>query len=300
MMELFVEMNSPRNSIDRGQQNGLGKDPDAMLDPQSLLIDGEFDAGSVGATVEFRVLAPRDRSPTEGLPLVLQLHGAMSSAVSLDAARPLYDQLRVRGLFPRAIVACASTPTRGGFYIDRPEAAWETLIGTEFVEHLAQTYGPFTRIALIGASMGGYGALKIAFAEPERFVSVAAISPAVFPGETAQDVPMRNIPSILGEFHDAMSGGTCDPAVYAANSVYARARANRSGIQQAALKILVDCGAEDEFLLHEGAAYLHRVLAELGIRHEYRLVEGAGHLGSAVQARTMNAIRFIGNAISIT
>jgi S-formylglutathione hydrolase len=55
--------------------------------------------------------------------------------------------------------------------------------------------------------MGGYGTLTLAFAAPERFVAVAAISPAIFPGETPQDVPPRNIPSILGELHHAMSGG---------------------------------------------------------------------------------------------
>jgi S-formylglutathione hydrolase len=99
---------------------------------------------------EFRVLAPADWTPRERLPLVLHLHAAMSSAASLDAARPLYDELGVRGMFPRALIAFASVATRGGFYINRSDAAWETLIRTEFVEHLAGLYGPFTRMALIG------------------------------------------------------------------------------------------------------------------------------------------------------
>jgi S-formylglutathione hydrolase len=269
-----------------------------MSEATSILIEDQFDAASVGAPVGFRVLLPADWVQGERLPLVLHLHAAMSSSASLELARPVYDELRVRGAFPRAVVACVSTPTQHGFYIDWPDAAWEALIETEFPELVGNRYGPFAATALIGASMGGYGALKLAFAQPERFAGVAAISPAVFPGEAPRDVPARNLQSVLGDLHDAMSRGTGDPAIYAANSVYGRARANRSRIRNALLPVLIDCGAADEFLLHQGAAHLHRVLNELGIRHEYRLVEGAGHLGPAADTRTADAITFIGRALT--
>lgn len=262
------------------------------------LIEARFDSASVGASVDFRVLLPSDRSQGEPLPLVLHLHGAMSSSASLELARPFYDDLWARGEFPRAVVACPSTPTKGGFYIDWPEAAWEALIAKEFPAHLTTHYGPFTTTALIGASMGGYGALKIAFAAPKRFAAVAAISPAVFPGETPHDVPSRNIPSVLGDLHEAMSGETGDEATYASNSVSGRARTHAHEIRNASLPILIDCGAADEFFLHEGADHLHRVLDEWGVAHEYRLVEGAGHLGPAADTRTLEAIRFIGTALT--
>jgi S-formylglutathione hydrolase len=253
-----------------------------------------FASTSVGSDVDYQVLLPSDWKEGQLLPLVLHLHGAMSSSASLELARPFYDDLFQRGEFPRAVIACPSTPTAGGFYIDWPDGgSWETLITDEFPEHLAVTYGPFTGTALIGASMGGYGALKAAFADPERFAAVAAISPAVFPGETPDDVFQANIPSVLGDLHRAMANGSG----YADNSVYGRARANAERIRGAALPILVDCGAADEFLLYEGAAYLHGVLIELGIAHEFRLVEGAGHLGPEADARTRDAIRFVGTTV---
>jgi len=264
----------------------------------SVLIEDRFTSTSVNAPVEFRVLLPSDYAAGERVPFVLHLHGAMSSSASLALARLFYEQSWEQGTLPRAIVACASTPTHGGFYIDGPQGAWETLIANEFPEHVAIRYGPFTATAVIGASMGGYGALKVAFATPERFAAVAAISPAVFPGETPRDVPERNIPSVLGDLHAAMSGGSGDQSVYTANSVHARARAHAHEIRQARLPILIDCGAQDEFLLHEGAEYLHRVLTELDIRHEYRLVKGAGHQGPEADLRTLEAIRFIGAAWS--
>lgn len=261
------------------------------------LLEARFTATSVGRSVDYRVLLPSDRSAGEPLPFVLHLHGAMSSSASLELARPFYDELIAAGEFPRAIIACPSTPTVGGFYIDRPEAGWETLVAQEFPGYLEATHGPFTTTALVGASMGGYGALKLAFDAPERYAAVAAISPAVFPGETPTGVPGRNIPSVLGELHAAMSGGSGDADAYARDSVYGRARAHATRLRATDLPLLIDCGAADEYLLHEGAAYLHAVLDELEIRHEYRLVEGAGHLGPEAETRTADALRFLGRAL---
>ncbi|GIJ43871.1 hypothetical protein Val02_07570 [Virgisporangium aliadipatigenens] len=51
-------------------------------------------------------------------------------------------------------VACASTPTVGGFYIGR----WESFVAEEFVEHLVDEYDVADgRVSLVGSSMGGYG-----------------------------------------------------------------------------------------------------------------------------------------------
>ncbi|MCZ4282735.1 alpha/beta hydrolase family protein [Kiloniella laminariae] len=38
-----------------------------------------------------------------------------------------------------------------------------------------------------GLSMGGYGALRMAYLEPDRFAAVAALSPAIFPNATGDD-----------------------------------------------------------------------------------------------------------------
>ncbi|MFE5793085.1 alpha/beta hydrolase [Streptomyces sp. NPDC056503] len=270
-----------------------------MNDDSLHLRKEHFASASAGGDVDYQVLLPSDRVAGERLPLVLHLHGAMSSAASLERARPLYEELYRRGEFPRAVVACVSTPTLDGFYLDRPDgASWETLVADEFPGHLAAAFGPFGGTALIGASMGGYGVLKAAFRDPERFAAVAALSPAVFPGETPEDVPAANLPSVLGELHRAMAHGTGDAATtYAGNSVQGRARRHAEAIRGAALPVLVDCGAADEFLLHEGAAHLHGVLVELGIAHTYRLVDGAGHLGPEAEVRTREAIRFVGAAL---
>jgi S-formylglutathione hydrolase len=53
----------------------------------------------------------------------------------------------------------------------------------------------------------------------------------------------------------------------------------------------------DEFLLHEGAEALHRLLTEIGVDHDYRLVPGVGHIGPEADRRTSDAIAFVGRAL---
>jgi S-formylglutathione hydrolase len=259
----------------------------------STLVRAAFDAQTVGARVDYRVLLPSDHRGGEPLPFLLHLHAAMSASDALERSRPLYDAAIAAGHLPRTIIACPSTPTEGGFYLDR----WEALAADEFPAYIADRFGPPTATAVIGASMGGYGALKFAFTHPDRFVAAAAISPAIFPGEAPDMVPERNVPSVLGELHRAM--GT-DASAYATQSVYGRARANADAIRSAAPRLWIDCGAADEFLLHEGAEYLHRVLDELEIVHEHRLVPNARHVDAHAQPRTADAIRFIGTALAAT
>jgi S-formylglutathione hydrolase len=261
------------------------------------LADG-FDAVSTGSRVDYVVLAPADRGRGECLPLVLHLHGAMSSAASLDAAKDAYDDAWSRGELPRAIVACASTPTHGGFYIDHVDGPrWEALVSDELARVVGERFDLDGRRVAIGFSMGGYGALKMAFRNPSRFVAVAALCPVIFPGETPTTVPERSRPSILGELHLAMGEGD---ELYARNSVYGVARAEKERIRATRLRIFVDCGQADEFGLHDGAVYLHRVLDELAIDHEFHSLPGAGHADAAAAGRQANAIRFLGRALADT
>jgi S-formylglutathione hydrolase len=263
-----------------------------MLEP-SKLFTGEFQARSTESRVAYTIVAPADAHPGEHLPLILHLHGAMSSAAkSLGTARPVYDAAWSRGELPRAVVACASTPTAGGFYMDHAGGAqWETLVAREFPEVVAQRFGPGDVRAVIGSSMGGYGALKIAFREPERCVAVAALCPAIFPAERAADVPARNVPAVLGELHRAMGE---DEATYSRNSVYGILRSNVDRIRKAGVGIFIDCGDADEFGLHDGAVYLDDVLKECDIPHEFHSIPGAGHADAAASGRLARAVAFVG------
>ncbi|MER6174304.1 YqiA/YcfP family alpha/beta fold hydrolase [Streptosporangium sp. NPDC001681] len=262
--------------------------------------EASFQSTSTGTRVDYRVLTPPSWRDGERLPLILHLHGAMSSSASLDMAKPLYDDGWTRDELPRAVVACPSTPTHGGFYIDHPDGpSWETLVADEFPQHLAKEHGPLApETAVIGASMGGYGALKLGFRHPERYRAVAALSPAIFPGERMDKVPDENLPGVLRDLHLTMGAGANDPAAYAHNSVYGRLRANVDDLRRHRPAILVDCGGADEFRLQDGSEYLHRLLWDLDVAHDYRVMANAGHVGPAAVLRQADALRFIGRALS--
>lgn len=262
----------------------------------SELIEGVLDARATGTSVDYRVLIPAAHRPGERLPLILHLHGAMSSAASLVHARDAYERAWAQGELPPAVVACASTPTLGGFYIDHVDGpAWETLVGVEFPAFLEQRFDLTGTRAAIGFSMGGYGALKLALRRPDAWAAVAALCPVVFPAETAAAVPADNQPAILAELNRAMGA---DDATYARHSVYGLLRANHAAIRHAGTRIYVDCGTADEFRLHDGAIYLHEVMCGLDIPHTFRPIIGAGHADAYASTRQADALRFLGNALA--
>ena len=253
-----------------------------------------FRAETTGTEVEYRTLAPATL-PNGPLPLILHLHGAMSSSASLDAARSTYEGAWASGQLPPAVIACASTPTQGGFYIDYPEGPrWQSLVVDELPRRLASRYRLAPKAALMGFSMGGYGGLSAAFRHPERFLAVAALCPVVFPAETADAVPPRNRPSVLNDLNEAMGG---DAAAYADNCVHSLARKNAAAIRAENLQIFIDCGQKDEFHLHDGAAYLHQLLEGLSISHTFRSVPDAGHADAHAPARQEAAIGFLGEVL---
>jgi S-formylglutathione hydrolase len=180
--------------------------------------------------------------------------------------------------------------------MDQPDGPrWETLVASEFPEVVAQRFTIGDVRAVIGSSMGGYGALKIVFREPERYAAVAALCPVIFPGETPAAVPERNLPAVLGDLHRAMGA---DEATYRRNSVYGIVRSNVDRIRAAGVGVFFDCGDADEFGLHDGAAFLHRVLTECAVPHEFHSVAGARHADAAANRRLAHAIAFVGHQLT--
>ena len=71
--------------------------------------------------------------------------------------------------------------------------SYEDLITKDLLEHLTKTYRVSKRRdqrAIMGISMGGMGALKIALKNPELFGTVSAHSSAVLPPDP-KDLPPR-------------------------------------------------------------------------------------------------------------
>jgi len=127
---------------------------------------------------------------------------------------------------------------------------------------------------ITGMSMGGYGALRLAFAYPQLFSSVSAHSAALMaqPPRTSNYGPGEGPPlaGILG----ALFGNPIDAVFWNENSPFVLARKNAAGV--ARLEIYFDCGSEDSFGFDQGARAFDHELDTLKVKHEFHIYPG-GH-----------------------
>jgi S-formylglutathione hydrolase FrmB len=228
-------------------------------------------AGNVAYCI---VLPPSfDADKTRHFPVLYFLHGLGDNEQFLvhSGAWNLVEDLRERGELKDFLIA---TPNGGaGFYINSRDGKnrYEDFLLQEFFPFIEKRYrvspGRANR-AISGVSMGGYGALHLAFRHPQLFSSVSAHSAAL----------IDKLPNFLGGVQQSprsrVLGGTFgsppDPTFWDQQSPIAIARsANLAG-----LKIYFDCGDQDDYGFDAGATALDKVLTARHIAHEFHLYPG--------------------------
>jgi len=245
-------------------------------------------------------ILPRDAA--RSLPCCLFLYGGGGSHQTLIDIEPLLASWWASGALPPMVVA---TPDVGpwSFYLDDPARGlcWESFVTDRFVPHLTARFvlspAGLGR-GLVGVSMGGYGALKIAFSRAPDFAAVAAVSPMVEPARTADRVPLRNRFHYPAEVPAALLGQTRDEALYERDHPASRARAHAAQLQRNALAVYIDAAGRDALHAHDGAEYVHRTLWQLDIAHEYRLRRDSDHIGPGFIERLREAFVWVGRHIA--
>ncbi|MFZ0411281.1 MAG: alpha/beta hydrolase family protein [Candidatus Acidiferrales bacterium] len=162
------------------------------------------------------------------------------------------------------------------FYINSRDGRvrYEDFLIREFFPYIERRYrvnGSRATRGISGISMGGYGALHLAFRHPELFGSVSAHSAALLlqlPRVSATGGAASAEMSLLGD----VFGSPPDPAFWRRNDPLELART----APLAGLKIYFDCGTEDEYGFYRGALKLDEILTGRKITHEFHLDPG-GH-----------------------
>lgn len=169
------------------------------------------------------------------------------------------------------------TPQGGAsFYINSHDGRrrYEDFFLEEFLPGIEKRYRTETgrsNRGIAGISMGGYGALHIAFQHPQLFGAVEAHSAALLerlPSIAAPDGRQMGRLRVLG---DAF-GTPFDAAFWNENDPVTIARTAKL----AGLKIYFDCGSEDDYGFDGGAEALDKLLTSRHIPHEFHLYPG-GH-----------------------
>jgi S-formylglutathione hydrolase len=258
-------------------------------------------SGHVSETVPYAVITPPGYHESGPLALCLVLMGGGGSRQSLVDCRPLFDSWWSDGLLPPMVLA---TPSAGmSYYLDDPDSGvrWERFLADDFLPHLRATCNVAadrSSTAITGISMGGYGALKTAFAHPDTFGTVAAMQPMLEPGLRDADIGARNRLHHASGGPPALVGPGRDPLVFEANNPANRARANARRIRDGGLAIYIEAGDEDFINAHDGAEFLHRVLWDLDISHEYRLIRGGDHGGPTFVPRMRATFAWVGSVVT--
>ncbi len=203
-----------------------------------------------------------------------------------------------------------SPATKGSLYADSPYTGnYRTYIFEEVVDYVDAHYRTLPEKrgrALVGGSMGGYGALLGGILYPGRFQAVAALSPAICCLDLLEATLVTPYLRALEGLEKARERGrrdlgdildTCD-LVYSrdrpllptvrrdgsgrivemdpvARENWAAADLNRLAERTPGafrdLRLLVNCEAADEYGLAEGARRFHGTLRRLGIEHRFEI-----------------------------
>jgi S-formylglutathione hydrolase FrmB len=231
-----------------------------------------------------------DSDKTRHFPILYLLHGlGDNEQFPINSGTwNLVQDLRERGDLKDFLIA---TPDGDrSFYINSKSGnvRYEDFLLQEFFPFIEKRYraapGRANR-AISGISMGGYGALHLAFRHPQLFSAVSAHSaalidklPAFFGPEGSASPGSRTFQGPFGE--------PPDPAFWNEQSPIMIARtANLAG-----LKLYFDCGDLDDYGFEIGATALDKVLSGRHIPHEFHIYPGrheavyfAAHLPASLE-----------------
>jgi len=236
------------------------------------------DSETTGTRMEFSLFLP-PQAAYRAVPMVLYLSGltcTWENATTKAGFQRIASELGLAVVCPDTSPRGAGVPNDeasdlgqgAGFYVNATQSPWAAnfrmydYVTKELLAVLAEHAPVQTeRVAIMGHSMGGHGALVAGLREPQRFISVSAFSPIVAPSEVPWG--QKAFAAYLGS----------DPEVWAE---YDACQLVRKAVHPAMIRI--DQGLADRFLPTQ--LQLHRFEAaarEAGQRCDVRRHEGYDH-----------------------
>jgi S-formylglutathione hydrolase FrmB len=233
-----------------------------------------------------------DKDTTRRYPVLYYLHGLGDNEQSLlnFGGWDVVDQLRSDGKVGDFVILAPS----GGhtFYLNSYDGKvrYEDFVVKEFMPQLEKKYrveGTRATRGIAGVSMGGYGALRLAFKYPNEFAAVSAQMPALI-----ADLP-ENLNSGGHGSPGSMLGGVFGEPVnrsfFDRNNVFYFAKSDPA-VELRRLKVYVAVGSNDDYGFEQGAQALDRVLTSRGIPHQFHIYPGRHdvlfvirHFGEVIQ-----------------
>ena len=160
------------------------------LAPGVTLQDVTFHSVALNRPMNYRVLLPEVLAPGQKLPVAYLLHGLGDDYRSWSNWT---DIARYAVLSPLGGLILVMPEGASSWYMNaagKPEDKYEDYLTQDLIDDVEARFpaekGRANR-AILGISMGGFAAVKLALSRPELFVFVGAFSPAI-------DAPRRRFP----------------------------------------------------------------------------------------------------------
>ena len=217
-----------------------------------------------------------DQDKTRQYPVLYYLHGLGDNEQSLlnFGGWDVITELRRQGKIGDFIVLAPS----GGhtFYLNSADGKvrYEDFFIKKFMPQMEKKYradGTRATRGITGVSMGGYGALRLAFKYPDEFAAVSAQMPALI-----ADVPKdftSGGPGSPGFLMGDVFGSPFSRAYFERNNVFSFARSD-SAASLKRMKIYFNVGNNDDYGFEQGALQLDQLLKSRGTPHEFHIYPG--------------------------
>jgi S-formylglutathione hydrolase FrmB len=242
-----------------------------------------FHSALLSSSVRYCVYLPATYSAAEAktrkYPVLYLLHGlgGNEQSLALDGEWTALQDLRRQNMVGEFLVVAPDGWDT--FYVNSRDGKtpYSDFFLREFVPFVERSYRVRTERAargITGFSMGGYGALRMAFAHPELFGSVSAHSGALMRAPPLGVSAGASSGNPAAALLASVFGNPIDQKFWDLNSPFVLARKNAAALLK--MKIYFDCGTEDSYGFYRGANELHETLDSLKIPHEFHLYPG-GH-----------------------
>jgi S-formylglutathione hydrolase FrmB len=240
---------------------------------------GLFPSRALGHELNYAVQLPASYNTDQKrrYPVLYFLHGLHGSENDFEK-RGIADavtKMRAEKKIGEFIIVAPNG--ENSFYLNAKNGThYEDAIVKDLIPHIDQKYRTIPTAngrAIQGISMGGFGALTIAFKYPQLFSSVSAHSAALFaeiPSPNSNDRRSQMIRHIVGDIF----GNPPDVELFKANNPIYLAQSNANSIRKANLKIYFDVGDKDRYGLQTGNKILDEQLDKAGIEHEFNIFPG--------------------------
>lgn len=256
----------------------------ALLAPAPILQAQDHGRVLEGRTLQSKALArewaytiylPPDYDTSErAYPVFYLLHGMGGEHTNwarYGDAQMTADSLIAASAIPPVILVMADG--KNSSYVDSDPVTGfgpvETAIVQDLIPHIDATYRtiPTRRARMIGGlSMGGYGAVHIAFKHPELFGAAASLS-----GGLSRDPPEPTAPPTP----PAAWGIPFDSARWQAENPFTWIPSLKEKSQDYRLQVYITVGDDDNARIIQGAVELYDELRAEGLPAELRITDGA-------------------------